>query len=90
MNGTGAGTARITARSTRTDRDPGIRIGTGADGKDRQLFFESLAVAGGAGGLMTLSRQILEAVAAIVAGKLEQGHASIKPRIEDSGNWIIA
>jgi hypothetical protein len=70
----GARTARIAARSTRTAADPGIRIRTGADGKDRQLFFESLAVASRAGGLMALPRQILEAVAAVAAGELEQRH----------------
>jgi len=74
MYRTGARAARITARSTRTAGDPGIRIRTCADGKDRELFFESLPVAAGAGGLTTLPRQILEAVAAVAAGELEQRH----------------
>ena len=76
MNGTGAGTARITARSTRTAGDPGIRIGTGADGKDRQLFLESLPVASGAGRLLTLPSEKLEPMTAVAAGKLEQGHGA--------------
>jgi hypothetical protein len=76
MYRTGARAPRIAARSTRTGTDPGIRISTGADGKNRQLFFERLALAGRAAGLLTLPRQVLEAVAAVAAGELEQRHAA--------------
>ena len=84
MYRTGARTSRIAARSTRTGCDPGIRIGAGADGEHRQLLFERLAMAGRAGGLMTLPGQELEAVAAIAAGILEERHSLLK-----RGNRVI-
>jgi hypothetical protein len=82
----GARASRIAARSTRTAADPGIRIRTGADGKDRQLFFECLAMAGGAGGLITLPRQELEAMAAIATGILEKRHGLLNL---ETSNWVI-
>ena len=49
---------------------------TGADGKDRQLLVECVTLAGRAGRLLTLPRQVFEAMAALATGKLEQGHTA--------------
>lgn len=76
MDRTGPGTARIAARSTRLDRDPGFRIRTGADGEDGQLLVEGLAMAGWTGRLLTGPRQMFEPMTAVATGELEQGHAA--------------
>jgi hypothetical protein len=76
VNGTGPGTARIAARSTWLDRDPGFRIRTGADGEDGQLLVEGVALAGWAGRLLACPRQVFEPMTAVATGELEQGHAA--------------
>ena len=86
MDGTGPGTARIAARSTGFDRDPGFRIRTGADGEDGQLLVEGVAMAGWTGRLLTRPRQVFEPMTAVAAGKLEQRHSSLNPEL---GNLVI-
>ena len=76
MNGAGPGTPRIAARSTRFDRDPGIRIRTGADREERQPLVEGGAMAGWTGRLLTGPRQVFEQMTALATGELEQGHAA--------------
>jgi hypothetical protein len=76
VDGTGPGAARIAARSTWLDRDPGFRIRAGADGEDGQLLVEGVAMAGWTGRLLTGPRQVFEPMTAIATRKLEQGHTA--------------
>jgi len=72
----GTWAAWIAAGSARSARDPGFRIRSGADGKDRQLFVELGAVASWTSRLLTLPSEKLESMTAVAAGKLEQRHTA--------------
>lgn len=72
--GTGAGTARIAARSARTGGGCGRGRSFGRDGENRELWLEFLAMAFGALGLVFSVNESFKLMLALFADVLVDGH----------------